>query len=300
MISGMDPNSERFLTDLDQVQQRIERAQAQISSGLRVNKPSDGPDQIHDIIESGADLARIDQITQNLTRVKVEVDAGEAAVAAALPLLDRAATLASQAAGSTATAAQRKLIASEVEALQQQMVALTNTRVDGRYIFAGDLDQSQPYTLDLTSAAGVTPYAGTVATREIEAPSGARFTTARTAQEIFDDPGGSSALTALNNLRLALETDDQPGIESALVAIGAAGDHVNQQLFSYGTAQNQVAAATDAASKAHLRADEALSGARDADLVEASIELARASTQQQASLAARARLPRTSLFDYLG
>ena len=56
MISGLDPLNEQFLASLNTLQQRLDAAQTQLSSGLRVNKASDAPQQIGDIFQARADL----------------------------------------------------------------------------------------------------------------------------------------------------------------------------------------------------------------------------------------------------
>ena len=38
----------------------------------------------------------------------------------------------------------------QVQQIEQQMVSLANTSLSGRYIFAGDTDQTAPYTYDVT------------------------------------------------------------------------------------------------------------------------------------------------------
>jgi flagellar hook-associated protein 3 FlgL len=106
--------------------------------------------------------------------------------------------------------------------------------------------------------------------------------------------------TAVNQLRVALEANDTIGIQNAEAALTQAGDYLNQQLGFYGAAQNRIAAATDLSQKMDLNLQTALSGKQDADLAQAILDLTQAKTQEQASLAARAQMRKTSLFDLLG
>jgi len=46
MISGLDPVNEQFLASINSLQDRLNTAQLQLSSGLRVNKASDAPQQV--------------------------------------------------------------------------------------------------------------------------------------------------------------------------------------------------------------------------------------------------------------
>ena len=80
MLNGFDPLAPRFLADLERIQERSQKAERQISSGFRVETASDDPDAVVEILRLGARLATNTQVQTNLTRVKSQVDASEAAV----------------------------------------------------------------------------------------------------------------------------------------------------------------------------------------------------------------------------
>ena len=64
--------------------------------------------------------------------------------------------------------------------------------------------------------------------------------------------------------------------------------------------QNNVSDAIDATSSLGLRLAAQLSSLRDADMTEAASDLLSAKLNLDAAFSARAKVPRTSLFDYLG
>lgn len=315
MIRGIDNLGERFLTDLERLQQRIDRLQRQVSSGLRVSSASDAPDQVGEILAVRARLDLTVQTRLNLGRVKAEVDTAEKALQSAVKVVERALQLGVQGANATQTPATRQMLGTEVRALLEQMVALAATQAEGRYLFSGDQDQTAPYTLDLNAPNGVSQYQGAASTREVMHPAGTRFRVARSGAEIFDDPQ-ASAFAALNALRLALENGPtaapgEPGyqdqfaaqtaaIEQAMAGLRKAHAHLNVQLGFYGAVQNKIEEATTFATRIEVREQNLLSVLRDADLVEVALALSQATTHQQAALAARANLRRGSLFDFLG
>ena len=232
--------------------------------------------------------------------MQLETDVAEKALSSATLLLDRATTLASQGAGTMATAESRRILAAEVTSLLERLVAVANTTASGRYLFSGDGDQIAPYSLDLTATNGVTAYAGSAATRQIEDPSGSRFAVSRSARDIFESATATNIFATINGLRVALTNNDQPGIAAALGGLRGASDQMNQELSFYGTAQNQIAGALASARAQELGFRVALARIRDADPVEASLELSQTNTHREAAFLARARAPRTTLFDYLG
>jgi flagellar hook-associated protein 3 FlgL len=306
MIRNLDPSAERFLVDLRHIQSVTERAHRQISSGLRVAAPSDAPDQIGDILQIHAGILRAGQIRVNLGRLQTETGAAEDALDLAAKIMDRARVLGSQGAGSTETGETRRILAGEVQALLEQLVSASRTMVENRYVFSGDRDHEPAYEFNLANPGGVERRFTTQATRRVEHPNGASFEVARTAQEIFDLrlPDDTSApenvFAALNSLRVALESDDQTAIDAALPALRLASDYLNRMLSFYGSVQRKVDEAVDAASKLEMRLKVELGGKRDADLTAAILELQQGAAQEEAALGARAQMPRTSLFDYLG
>ena len=56
MISSIDPSSERFLADLSRIQNEINTAERQTSSGLKISQPSDAPEQLSSLLRIQADL----------------------------------------------------------------------------------------------------------------------------------------------------------------------------------------------------------------------------------------------------
>lgn len=306
MIRSVDPSGERFLADLARTQARLDRAEREISSGLKVASASDAPDQISGILQLHAELERNAQIRTNLGTVKADVDTAEKTLQISVQLLERARTLAVQASGTTQTAGNRLNIAEEVRGLHDQLISNSRTIVGGRFIFSGDQDQLPAYDSNLTNANGVNRLIAATSTRQIQHPGGSYFSAGRTAEVIFDNRNADGSLApdnafaAVNGLRVALEANDQAGIESSLASLRQASDHLNAQLSFYGVTQNRIADAIGFANKLEIQLKTDLSGKEDADLTASILELNQARTQQEATFSARARLPQKSLFDYLG
>ena len=300
MISSLDSASLRFLNGMNDIQQRSERAQRELTSGLRINTISDAPDQIGGLWQRRAELDSAKQMDANLGRVKTEVDTAESALSSAVTILERTQTLASQGATGTATPQNRIDIAGEVGSLMQRLVAIANTSVEGRYIFSGNNDQTPAYTIDLTQPTPVSAYQGSTATRQVQDGNGSLITAGKTAQEIFDAPNQQqNVFVVLANLRTALLNNDAAGIASAVGDLQSAGAYLNTQLATYGNLQNQVASGLDFSQNRQTQLTTAISGIEDADMAQAITELNQAQLQQQAALQSRGKIPRTTLFDYL-
>jgi flagellar hook-associated protein 3 FlgL len=298
MIQSISPSADSFLAAVNQLQTQVARAQEEIASGLRVNKPSDDPSVVSDILQINSSLARNTQIGQNLSNVTAEVNGAEGALSSAVSTLDNVATLASQGSNFNRTAADRAEAAVEIQNQLQNLIGDANTSVGNRYVFSGDADQTAPYALDLTTTNGTTPYAGSAATRQVEDPRGGAFAVSQTAQQIFDAPG-ASVFAAVNAIRVALLANDPAGVTTALINLKTAQDNLNSSLAYYGGVQNQVADATAATSTIGLQLTANLSAVRDADVVAVASDLTTSQLQLQAAFSARAKYPATSLFNFL-
>jgi flagellar hook-associated protein 3 FlgL len=308
MIRNLRASDEVFLSNLQRLQDRMSRAQREITSGVRVSSPSDSPDQISDILQLRSSLLQNEQLKFNLGRAQSELDSADQALQSAVLVLDRAKVLATQGASSTTTPQQKMVIAQELRGLHESLINLSRTTVEGRYIFSGDADTTPAYALDPgdNTGTGATRLTTAEDTRYLAHPSGAAFQISRTARQIFDatdEIDGTArpenAFRAVNELRAALEADDPDAIQSAIGHLRLAADHVNQQLAFYGATQNRIRETVELNEKYAVSLKTELSHHQDADLPTAALELAQARYQQEAAMSAQARMPRSSLFEYL-
>ena len=183
MISSLNPYAQQFLNNLGQINQQMQQAQTELSTGLSVNQASDAPDKISAILQARASLSSTQQINTDLAQTSTEVNSGEQALQSAAQLFDQVQTLGAEGDTSTATAASNAQLGQQLSGVLQQMVGLANTQVNGRYIFAGDTDQQQPYSIDMTqNPPVVSTYQGSTTTRVAQRPDGSTFPVALTAQ----------------------------------------------------------------------------------------------------------------------
>jgi flagellar hook-associated protein 3 FlgL len=202
----------------------------------------------------------------------------------------------------TTTVDTRTQLAAQVKDLINEIFGLTNTNVEGRYVFSGNSDQTAPYTgVDLSSANGVGAYQGSTATRVIEHPNGSTFSVSLTASQVFDFGGPeTSVLQSLTSLYNHLLNNDVTGLSTDAANLSTASNYLNGQQALYGDILNQITDAQTFQQKLDTQYHVQLSNLQDADAVAAITNLQQASIAQQAALQAHAAMPTKSLFDYLG
>lgn len=306
MITNLSPSSEAFMANVERVQHKVEEASRQVSSGKRVNVASDAPNEVDTILQLRSDEVRNGQIQANLGIAQADANAADAALTSATKLMDRAIVLAAQGANFTLDATGRRNVAGEVQSLLEQMTAIGNTTVQGRYIFGGDQDSTPPYQVDLAAANGVTRLTSSPATRRVETAAGGSFAVSQSAQDIFDSRNpddtlaSSNVFAALNNLRLGLLANDATQITAASASLKLASDHLNTAQAFYGTVENRITDATNYSANYDVQLKTELSGKEDADVTSAALAITQGNTQLEAAFQMQAKMPRTTLFDFMG
>ena len=147
MIPSLSPSTNLFLNGLSRLQVVISSTTEQLTSGYSINQPSDAPDQISPLLQLMANFSQNQTVLENLSTVQATVSSADNAVSSAIQLLQQATSLGAEGASSSTTAQTRTDLAQQVESIQEQMVALADTQVSGRYVFGGDQATSQPYAL---------------------------------------------------------------------------------------------------------------------------------------------------------
>jgi flagellar hook-associated protein 3 FlgL len=306
MISNLNASSEAFIANMDRVQRSVENATRQTSSGKRVNVASDAPGEVDTILQLRTDGARNTQIQENLSVAKADADAADGALTAATKIMDRARVLAAQGASFTLDATGRQSLADEAQSLLEQMVAISRTTVQGRYIFGGDQDSVPPYDVDLTAANGVSRLTNSPATRRVEDSAGGSFAVSKSASQIFDTRKADDSLASdnvfasLNSLRVGLLANDTAQITAASASIQTAAIRLNTAQAFYGTAQNRIEDATNYCSSYDVQLKTELSQKEDADITAAALAITQGTIQLQAAFQMQAKMPRTTLFDFMG
>jgi flagellar hook-associated protein 3 FlgL len=299
-----DSKSTQFVADLDRLDVKQTRLQREITSGYRVMLPSDGPENMVDILQLTSNVTRANSIGQSLVRIQSEVNSAEITLQVATNLVERARTIAAQ--NATETAANRAGAALEVRELHSQLVELTKTVSSGRFVFSGDSDSTALYDVDWTQTGGVVRHANAENTRGVQDVNGTTFSASLTANQIFDtrdgadNPDANNVFNAVWQLGRALEQDDRSAVENASSLLSSAMEHLGRQLTFYGNCQNRVSNAIDVTNRTTIQNMKNLSDLRDTDLAQAVVDLSMVKVHREAALGAQSQRPRKTLFDYLG
>jgi len=109
----------------------------QITTGKKVNLPSDAPSNSVTILDSRQLMYEVIQYRANLEAATNWMTASEENMSSIQELLTKAKTLAEQMATGTVQSDQHQSTATEVQNIIEEIIKLANTQVEGDYIFSG-------------------------------------------------------------------------------------------------------------------------------------------------------------------
>jgi flagellar hook-associated protein 3 FlgL len=156
-VANMVPDMEY---NLNQSQQALAVALQQVTTGLRVNQPSDDPGASATVTISLASSATVDQYTKNISTVNSQMQTADSALSTMVTSLNAAITLGTTGVSDSLSTANKQAIATEVEGVMNTVVSEANTSFQGVYLFAGSASTTPPvvqastiYTSSLGSTA---------------------------------------------------------------------------------------------------------------------------------------------------
>ncbi|MCS4199077.1 flagellin [Salinibacter ruber] len=300
--------------EVPRLQRDISRLREQISSGKRINRPSDDPSSFataERMKTLGNQLARREE---SIASARTFVDRTQQELDGLADLFTRAREDGVRAADDTRSADDRAAIANELRSIKGEVVDRMNSTQDGEYIFAGNRTDTQPFGAD-GSANDAAPINGSLdalngdRTRPIGKNQDLTVNVDGKALAQYDTDGGDpkTITGALDNLIKAVDPADNsppsgppdPDISTALGEVEDALDHVISKGSEAGAVGRRLSTAQEQVEAASLEANERRSDAEDTDLATAISELQQRQTQLQAAFQATSSSQQTSLVNFL-
>jgi flagellar hook-associated protein 3 FlgL len=293
MSIRVNPNLyQEALYELSQTRQQEDTAMQQVSTGLRVNTPSDDPAAAAANVGVQSQLANIDQYTSNITSVSAQLQVGDSTLSSAVNLMNQAITYGTQGGDSSLTQANKDTLATEIQSIQSEMVDLANTTYQGQYLFAGTANV-QPFQ---TNADGSVSYLGNTGTSSAQIAAGTEVQISQPGSQVFGS-GANSVFAALNELSTTLQNGGD--ITTAMSDLHSAYQNLSSQQVFYG---NSISNLTS--TQTFLNTDKVELSSQQNSLIavdedQAITNLEQAETTRQAALSAAGQIGQTSLLNYL-
>lgn len=284
---------ERYISDLLLRQEKMYDINKQISSGRKVNLPSDDPVNAHKILTSKSLISQFGQYERNIGYALSHLGIAEQAVDRAKDAVVRLQELAVTAASGTANSETRTMIKAEVDNLLDELVSIGNTQFDNRYIFAG-------YRSDAPAFDNSGIYQGDGNVQSIRIGSSASVEMGLNGGEVFGGSGGGTDIMAtVAAFSAALAADDGDGVRAAIDGLEAGLNQLSRGISDIGGRLSRLNAADQDLSVYKLELQSTVSVLEDADMAGLITDLKAGEVALQASLASAGRVFSLSIFDYL-
>ena len=280
---------QRTLLDLQRVEERLMQLQQQLSSGRRIQQPSDDPTGAADEMRWRSAIASNERYGRTVDQGRSWLAITDTSLGQAGDVLSRARELALSAGSDSETPQSRLAVAEEIGQLTTEMQGLANTKFAGRYIFGGIETSQAP----LQETATGWQYVGSDVPRQADLGGGASVQAGVTG-ELF-----APTIATLQRLETALRTNDAEQVRALVGDIDQAQEATIGARATTGALVNRLERAADGMAAANGAMTEQMTRVTDVDFTRAVVEMNTVSNAYQAALGAAARIITPSLVDYL-
>jgi len=291
---------------------KLNELQQQVATGKKIDSPSDDATAAIAIMSSNTSLNKIDIYGKNVDSAISELDITDQQLSSITELIQRARTLATQAANATNGTDELKSINEEIKQLTDSLKAAGNTKFGSKYIFGGTNTDKEPFT---TSTGDEINYVGTLSTenyrRKVEISDNVTVDINVAGDDIFgyyradaDSPTGYSGEGLFNTLKtLSNElTANPPNYENIREKIGDLDNDletVSNVRARLGGVSNRLEMTKTRLDDNKINFTKYKSGLEDVDMSKAIADLQFQETALQVSLQVGSKLIQPSLLNYM-
>jgi flagellar hook-associated protein 3 FlgL len=261
------------------------KTQEMIVSGKRINRPSDDPIGMSNIMGYRSSISSMDQYSENISQAKVRIDTAENALEVVSELLRDAKNIAFD-----PDPSMRLNLAQDVAAIREQVLQISNYQLNGEYLFAGDLSDTAPF-----NAAGV--YAGDNGDAEYMIGQNAQVSIAADGSDIFQ--GVSDIFAVLDTLETELTANNATGINNQITPLDNAIDNINTIRAQNAGDYKLLEATENHYAYFKLNMQELMSRTEDADLAATIVDFQAQQTAYESTLATSSMIMQKSLIDFI-
>lgn len=270
--------------------------QAVVSSGRRINAPSDDPSGTAASIRERTEAAALDRYIGATDSTTSRLTVADSVLSDLVLQLSNAQVAGMSGRGSSATSAQREAAAERVESIREAVIADFNASFNGTYLFAGTAATTMPFAVQPDGT--LAPYAGNDGSMAVDVD---RQVDVRIAFDggALASGGGRDVFAILDDLAASLRAGDEDATSAAMDAVKSAMDRVQALQSQVGGDLGLLETERARLSQLKLGATARISAHEDADMAAALSDLSRADTAYRAALGAVGTLQQPSLLDFL-
>jgi len=294
--------SQSLLRNLNSAQGRMDKLQNQMSSGLRISRPSDDPAGIQNAMRLKSNIASVEQWKNNADAAVDYMNTTDSTLGDMTSILQRVRELTVRGSNGSLATDDRAAIVDEVDQLSDQLRMMTNTQVGSKYIFSGTATDQVLQTQDPVTKVWTTQTpAGSDEDLKFEVGNNLALPISVNGQSLFGDATSTpqGVFVTLSALSAALKNNDTTAIDSSL---GSIDDNINNIVAlraDLGARTNRMTAIQNQLDSTSYNLQENLFGIEDADMPKTITDFTSQQNVYKAALAVGAKIIEPSLVDFL-
>lgn len=278
--------------------QRLQSDQEVMSSGMKLNKPSDDPVGITYSLRYRSDLSMNEQFQSNTDMAKSWLDYSDTVIGEVNEITQRAYELITQAANDTNPQESLDAIKIELKQINEHLINLGNSKINNKYIFNGQFTEVKPYDGTTPGAAAATVTDS--ATLKYKFGEGTGMPINITGNDVFGYPGDADNLFGLmDTIITALDSGDNDTASAQLDNLNSRISKLNEARSEIGAKTNRVDLIVSRLGDMEINLTSLQSKTEDADMAEVILKYQQNESVYQASLATSAKIIQNTLLDYL-
>lgn len=281
-----------YASTIQSAQARMDEAQNRVTTGKRIEKPSDDPTGTRTLIGISSLRTGLAGYNSNLNVAQSVLNSSEDAYSDMGDLVQQAQTLAVQGATSTNDSATLNSIADQIASLQKRLVTLGNSQsADGRYVFGGRVTDSEPFSVD---SSGNLVYGGDNQQPTAETGPGETMKVGETGGNI------QTLYATLQTLQSSLRSGDITAISNTSIAdLKTSGDAIVSARGDVGRRLDDVTASLSTNQRRDTDFQSRATDVGEVDYASAIVEYTAAQNAYQASLQVVSKGFSMSLMDFI-
>lgn len=286
--------SQNLLRNLESAQGRMDQLQNQLSSGLRISRPSDDPVGIQNAMRLKSNISSVEQWKKNADEALGYMNATDSTLGDMTSMLQRVRELTVQGANGTLSAGDKNNLAIEVDQISDQLHMMANTQIGSKYIFSGTATDKE-----LITSGGT--WQGNNQDVKFEVGNNSNLPISVNGNNLFGDTTTipSGIFTTLSALSTALKTNDSTGIDTALGNIDTNINNVIALRSDLGARTNRMTALRGQLDSTSINLQANLSSIQDADMAKTITDFTSQQNVYKAALAVGAKIIQPSLVDFM-
>ncbi|WP_371069785.1 flagellar hook-associated protein FlgL [Sediminibacillus sp. JSM 1682029] len=280
--------SNNMLRNLSNSYDSLGKYMDQLSTGKKINRPSDDPVVAMKGMNYRTQVTEIEQYQRNTSEVHNWMDNSDSALDQATQALQRLRELAVQGSNGTYEDGQRENMAQEVDQLRDHLADIANTKVNGKYIFNGTKTDTPPVIDGEVQEGG-----GDVL---VEVASGTKLKANIDAGEVFSSDLFDDIQAFSDALRSDIPDEE---LDANISSLDNHIDNVVNERADLGARMNRLDLIEDRLSSQEVTANKMMSDNEDIDLEKVIMKLTTQESVHRAALSAGSRIIQPTLTDFL-